>query len=46
VQELPIRSSFVGLQLDVGEGMIVDVDIPPYEDEVGIVLRERPEDED
>jgi pyrimidine operon attenuation protein/uracil phosphoribosyltransferase len=37
--EVPIRADFVGLRLDVGSGNIVDVEVPPYEPESGIVLR-------
>jgi hypothetical protein len=32
---------FVGLQLDVGAGAIVDVTMPPYEESAGILLRHR-----
>lgn len=37
--ELPIRADFVGFRFDVGAGGIVEVLTPPYEDELGVVLR-------
>lgn len=40
---MPLRPDFVGLQLDVGPKWIVDCAVPPYEDELGIVINRRPE---
>lgn len=42
--ELPVTVQDVGLHLDVGSGGIVDVHVPPYEEEGGIWLRHRPEE--
>lgn len=45
-RETPIDAEFVGAWLEVGEGGIVDVEIPPYEERVGVVVRHRePEEE-
>lgn len=41
--EVPIHADFVGFQLDVGEDVIVEAHVPPYEEELGVVLRRRPE---
>lgn len=37
--ELPIRADFIGFRFDVGAGGIVEVMTPPYEDDLGVVLR-------
>lgn len=39
--EMPVAAEFVGLRLDVGEPNVIEVRIPPYEDEPGIVIRRR-----
>ena len=39
--EVPIAADFVGLQLDVGPDVIVEVRVPPYEEELAVVLRRR-----
>jgi hypothetical protein len=39
---MPVHATFVGLQLDVGPGWIVDVAAPPYEDELGIRIKAQP----
>ena len=44
-RELPVRSDIVGFRCDVGEGRIVDVRIPPYEDRLAIELRRNDGDE-
>ncbi len=36
--DVPVRGSFVGLQLDVCEGNVIEVHIPPYEETTEIVL--------
>lgn len=36
---MPIRADFVGRRLDVGPGWIIDCQVPPYEDAIGIVVR-------
>ncbi len=36
--EVPVSASYVGLQLDVCEGNVIEVHIPPYEDEMAIRL--------
>lgn len=33
----------MGLQLDVGHDVIVEVRVPPYEEELSVVLRRRPD---
>lgn len=40
-RETPIDAEFVGTWLEVGESGIVDVEIPPYEEQVGVVVRHR-----
>lgn len=42
--KVPVHADFVGLQLDVGPGNIIEVHAPPYEDEWGVVLRHQPEE--
>ena len=42
--ELPIRPEVVGFRCDIGDGGIVDVRIPPYEDRLAIELRTKDED--
>lgn len=37
--EVPARADFVGLRFDVDEGCRIEVRVPPYEPELGIVLR-------
>ncbi|MEX2530230.1 MAG: phosphoribosyltransferase family protein [Gemmatimonadota bacterium] len=39
--EVPVHPGFVGLQVDVGEGNVVEVHAPPYEEEWGIHLLHR-----
>ena len=36
--EVPVSTRFVGLQVDVGEGNVVEVHAPPYEDEWAVWL--------
>ena len=36
--EVPVSTRFVGLQVDVGEGKLVEVHAPPYEDEWAVWL--------
>lgn len=36
--EVPVHTGFVGLEMDVGEGNVVEVHAPPYEDHWGIHL--------
>jgi pyrimidine operon attenuation protein/uracil phosphoribosyltransferase len=35
---MPIRADYVGLKLDVGERWIIDCRVPPFEEELGVVL--------
>ena len=42
-QELPVGADVVGVQLDVGPGSLVDVDVPPFEERIRIVVAEQPE---
>ncbi|MDX1647973.1 MAG: phosphoribosyltransferase family protein [Longimicrobiales bacterium] len=39
--DVPMRADFVGLQLDVGEGNVVEVHAPPYEEAWGVRLVHR-----
>lgn len=41
--DLPIEAAFVGLHLEVGEGNIIEVHVPPYEEDLAIYVRRRPE---
>lgn len=41
--ELPLEPDVVGFRCDVGTGRIVDVHIPPYEDELKVELRVKDE---
>lgn len=36
--EVPVHAEFVGLQVDVGEGNVVEVHAPPYEEGWGVFL--------
>lgn len=36
--EVPVHADFVGLQADVGDGNVVEVHAPPYEEEWGVRL--------
>lgn len=38
---MPIRADHVGLRLDVGDNWIIDCHVPPYEDSLGIEIRQR-----
>lgn len=40
--DLAVRAATVGMRLDVGPDTIVEVHVPPYEDDAGIRLRRRP----
>ena len=40
-QEVPVRAEFVGMQFDVGPNGIIDVHLPPYEDEMAVWLSVR-----
>ncbi|HEX7035860.1 MAG TPA: phosphoribosyltransferase family protein [Pseudomonadales bacterium] len=39
---MPIHADFVGLRLEVDEGWIVECHVPPYEEDFGIHLVQRP----
>jgi pyrimidine operon attenuation protein/uracil phosphoribosyltransferase len=39
--ELPIRPEIVGFHCDIGQGGIVDVRVPPYEDRLAVDLRKK-----
>lgn len=41
--EVPVTTAVTGLQLDVGESGVVEVHVPPYEEEPGIHLVRKPE---
>lgn len=41
--EVPVAGDVVGLQLDVGEDNLIEVHVPPYEEEVGIRILRRPD---
>jgi len=36
--DVPVTAAVTGLQLDVGEGAVVEVHLPPYEEEPGVHL--------
>lgn len=40
-REAPLAASFVGLRLDVSRENVVDVHVPPYEDDLSIVVTTR-----
>lgn len=40
---VPVRADVVGMRLDVAEEHVVEVRVPPYEDELGVVIRRRSE---
>lgn len=40
---MPVRADYVGMRLDVGEDAIVEVGVPPYESDLGVELRRRPD---
>lgn len=42
-QTVPVRADFAGLHLDVGTSGVIEVRTPPYEPELAVVLRRRPE---
>jgi pyrimidine operon attenuation protein/uracil phosphoribosyltransferase len=44
-QEVPVRADFIGMQFDMGEHGIIDVHIPPYEDESAVWLSVRSDEE-
>lgn len=37
--EVPVAATRVGMRLDVPDGLVVEVHIPPYEDDTGILIR-------
>lgn len=41
--EVPVTAAVTGLQLDVGESGVVEVHVPPYEEELGVQVVGRPE---
>lgn len=42
--EAPIEATFVAMRLDVGPENVVDVHVPPYEDDFCVVVKSRPTD--
>lgn len=40
--EIPVRTAACGVRLDVGEERLVEVEIPPYEEKLGVFIRSRP----
>jgi len=40
--ELPVEAAFAAMRLDVGEGNVVELHIPPYEDDLSLWIRRRP----
>lgn len=40
--DVPVFADWVGMQLDVGPAFVIEVGVPPYEDELGVVIRRRP----
>jgi len=45
-RELPITADFVGMRCDVGDDGIVDVRVPPYEEELAVDIRSRSSHQD
>jgi pyrimidine operon attenuation protein/uracil phosphoribosyltransferase len=43
--DVPVHADFVGMQLDVGPGNIIEVHAPPYEDAWGVVIQHQPDDD-
>jgi pyrimidine operon attenuation protein/uracil phosphoribosyltransferase len=43
-REVPVRADFIGMKFDMGEHGIIDVRIPPYEDELAVWLALRNDD--
>lgn len=41
--EVPVAAAVTGLRLDVGAEGVVEVHVPPYEDDTGVHLVRRPE---
>lgn len=39
---MPVHADHVGLRLDVGENWILECQVPPYEAELGIEIKQRP----
>lgn len=44
-REVPIRADFIGMRFDMGKHGIIDVNVPPYEDELAVWLSLRNDDE-
>jgi len=44
-QEVPVRADFIGMKFDMGEQGVIDVQIPPYEDEPAVWLSLRSDQE-
>lgn len=44
-REVPVRADFMGMQFDIGPSGVIDVHIPPYENELAVWLSIRPEAE-
>jgi len=36
--EVPVHADFIGMQIDVGEGRVIEVHAPPFEDEWRVLL--------
>lgn len=41
--EVPVDAAFAALRLDVGPANVVEVHVPPYEDELGVELASQPD---
>lgn len=41
--EVPVEAAVSGLRLDMGEGNVVEVHVPPYEDDLEIEVARRPD---
>lgn len=42
---VPVFADPVGMQLDVGPAFLIEVRAPPYEDELAVMIRRRPEED-
>lgn len=39
--EVPVHADFIGMQIDVGQGRVIEVHAPPFEDEWKVLLHHR-----
>lgn len=39
--DVPVSADPVGMQLDVGPSFLIEVQVPPYEEDLAVVIRRR-----